>query len=66
MTLSLPAEGHVFQLNRGQFGVTPCMVKQIEPPYRLSFSWGKDWKVTFLLKELGGMTQFTVILRLGC
>lgn len=55
-----PVEGHKFDLNRGQFGVSPCYVKKVSSPHHLSFTWGKDWHVTFELKDLGGLTEFTV------
>jgi uncharacterized protein YndB with AHSA1/START domain len=56
-----PVEGHQFELNRGQFGVSPCIVKKIKPPNLLTFSWGKDWEVTFHLKERGDCTEFTIV-----
>ena len=56
-----PVEGHRFELNRGQFGVSPCYVKQIEAPTYLSFSWGKDWSVSFHLRDHGEVTELTVI-----
>ncbi|MCL6572967.1 MAG: SRPBCC domain-containing protein [Bacillus sp. (in: Bacteria)] len=56
-----PVLGHDFQLNAGQFGMSPCKVTQIDPPNSLSFTWGKDWTLTFELKELDGKTKFTVI-----
>lgn len=55
-----PVEGHKFELNRGQFGVSPCYVKKVSPTQHLSFTWGKDWTVTFDLKEHGDLTEFTV------
>ena len=55
-----PAEGHDFQLNAGQFGMSPCKVVHIDPPNRLSFNWGKDWMITFELKDLEGKTEFTL------
>ena len=54
-------EGHEFQLNAGQFGMSPCKVTKVDPPNTLSFSWGKDWTLTFELKDLDGKTEFTVI-----
>jgi uncharacterized protein YndB with AHSA1/START domain len=56
-----PVLGHEFQINAGQFGMSPCKVTQIDPPNSLSFNWGKDWTLTFELKELEGKTEFTVI-----
>ena len=56
----VPEAGHVFNLNRGQFGVSPCVVRDIAPLRKLEFSWGKDWIVSFKLKETAGMTEVTV------
>ncbi|WP_438446401.1 SRPBCC family protein [Gorillibacterium sp. sgz5001074] len=56
-----PVEGHEFQLNAGQFGMSPCKVTEVNPPRRLSFKWGKDWTLTFELEDLGGKTEFTLI-----
>lgn len=56
-----PVEGHEFHLNAGQYGMSPCKVTTIDPPNGLSFHWGKDWTLTFELKELDGKTEFTLI-----
>lgn len=56
-----PIEGHEFHLNAGPFGMSPCKVTEVDPPNRLSFKWGKDWTLTFELKELDGETEFTLI-----
>lgn len=56
-----PVVGHKFQINAGPFGMSPCKVTEAEPPHRLSFRWGKDWTLTFELKELDGKTEFTLI-----
>ena len=57
-----PVVGHEFVLHSGQFGDSPCKVTELEPPHRLSFNWGKDWQLTFELKELEeGKTEFTLI-----
>lgn len=53
--------GHRFHLNAGPFGMSPCQVTEVEPPHRLSFQWGKDWTITFELKEKGEQTEFTLI-----
>jgi uncharacterized protein YndB with AHSA1/START domain len=55
-----PVKGHKFELNRGQFGVSPCYVKEVSTPHHLSFTWGKDWTVAFDLKDRGDLTEFTV------
>jgi len=56
-----PVEGHEFYLNAGQFGMSPCKVTKVDPPNSLSFNWGKDWTLTFELKEVDGKTEFTLI-----
>lgn len=57
-----PVVGHEFILEAGPFGKSPCRVTEAEPPNRLSFRWGKDWQLTFELRELdAARTEFTVI-----
>lgn len=56
-----PVEGHEFHLNAAQFGMSPCKVTHVDPPNRLSFNWGKDWNLTFELKELDDKTELTLI-----
>lgn len=56
-----PVEGHDFHLNAGQFGMSPCKVTKVDPPNGLSFNWGKDWTITFELKEIEDKTEFTLI-----
>jgi uncharacterized protein YndB with AHSA1/START domain len=56
-----PVEGYEFHLNAGNFGMSPCKVTEIDRPNRLSFNWGKDWTLTFLLEETGNKTKFTII-----
>lgn len=56
-----PVEGHEFQLEAGPYGNSPCKVTKVDPPNSLSFEWGKDWTITFELKEQGGKTEFTLI-----
>lgn len=56
----MPVEGHEFHLNAGQFGMSPCKVTEVDPPNRVSFNWGKDWTITFELKEQGDQTEFTL------
>lgn len=62
MPNDLKAEvGHEFHL-QSPFGPSPCKVTEVEPPHRLSFTWDTDgWVVTFLLKDLGGKTEFTLV-----
>nr|WP_307437856.1 SRPBCC domain-containing protein [Bacillus sp. V2I10] len=56
-----PEVGHEFHL-QSPFGPSPCKVIQLEPPHRLSFTWDTDgWIVSFLLKEMEGKTEFTLI-----
>ncbi|CAM3931587.1 SRPBCC domain-containing protein [Cohnella lubricantis] len=57
-----PVVGHEFHLEAGPFGRSPCKVTEVDPPHRVSFRWGKDWTLTFELKEVGGsQTEFTLI-----
>ncbi|MFD0590431.1 SRPBCC domain-containing protein [Paenibacillus sp. GCM10027627] len=55
-----PVLGHEFHLNAGPFGQSPCKVLELVPPHRLSFSWDKDWTVSFVLEETDGGTLFTL------
>lgn len=56
-----PVVGHDFHINAGSFGMSPCKVTEIDPPRKLSFLWGKDWTLTFELKEIGDTTEVTII-----
>ncbi len=56
-----PILGHDFILNAGPYGDSPCKVTEFDPPNRLGFNWGKDWEITFELKESEGKTEFTLI-----
>ncbi|WP_312111160.1 SRPBCC family protein [Brevibacillus reuszeri] len=55
-----PIAGQAFTIH-SPYGDSPCMVKEIDPPNRLVFGWGKDWTITFSLKDLEGKTEFTLI-----
>lgn len=56
-----PEVGHEFHL-QSPFGPSPCKVLELDEPNRLSFSWDTDgWLVSFILKDLGGKTEFTLI-----
>ncbi|AIE61142.1 SRPBCC family protein [Bacillus methanolicus] len=55
-----PKVGYEFTL-QSPFGPSPCKVLELDPPYRLSFSWDKSWRVSLELKELEGKTEFTLI-----
>ncbi|MGE8078001.1 SRPBCC family protein [Peribacillus loiseleuriae] len=53
--------GHEFHL-QSPFGPSPCKVIEFDPPNRLSFTWDEDgWVVSFILKEVEGRTEFTLI-----
>ena len=53
--------GHEFHI-QSPFGPSPCKVLEVDEPTKISFSWDTDgWVVTFLLKNLGGKTEFTLI-----
>ncbi|PLR89134.1 SRPBCC family protein [Bacillus sp. T33-2] len=56
-----PVEGHEFHLNAAQFGMSPCKVTKLDPANTLSFNWGKDWTLTFHLKEVDGRTELTIM-----
>lgn len=44
------------------FGPSPCKVLEIDKPNKISIQWDTDgWILTFLLKEVGNATEFTVI-----
>lgn len=56
-----PRVGHEFHV-QSPFGPSPCKVLEIDEPNRLSFSWDTDgWIVSFILKDLGDKTEFTLI-----
>ncbi|MEJ9228729.1 SRPBCC domain-containing protein [Peribacillus butanolivorans] len=56
-----PKVGHEFHV-QSPFGPSPCKVLEIDAPHRLSFSWDTDgWIISFILKELDGKTEFTLI-----
>ncbi|MBO1581287.1 SRPBCC domain-containing protein [Bacillus sp. XF8] len=56
-----PKVGHEFHV-QSPFGPSPCKVLEIDEPHRLSFSWDTDgWIVSFILKDLGDKTEFTLI-----
>lgn len=57
-----PELGCQFTIDAGQYGVSNCKVIELDPPNRLSFTWGEEgWVVTFELTELGEKTQVTMI-----
>lgn len=56
-----PEIGYEFHLNAGPYGMSPCKVVELDPPHRLSFTWGKDWTLTFELLEQADKTEFTLI-----
>ncbi|MFC5732735.1 SRPBCC family protein [Cytobacillus gottheilii] len=54
-------EGYEFHV-QSPFGPSPCKVLEIDEPNKISFSWDTDgWVVTFLLKEVGNQTEFTLV-----
>ncbi|MDF9759344.1 uncharacterized protein YndB with AHSA1/START domain [Peribacillus simplex] len=56
-----PKVGHEFNV-QSPFGPSPCKVTELDAPHRLSFSWDTDgWFISFILKELDGKTEFTLI-----
>ncbi|MHA7963720.1 SRPBCC family protein [Paenibacillus sp. CAU 1782] len=57
-----PVVGKEFILHSGHFGDSPCKVTAIDPPNKVSFDWGKDWHLTFELKQIEAhKTEFTLI-----
>lgn len=56
-----PELGCRFVLKAGPFGDSPCEVTELDPPRRLSFTWGKDWTLTFELMQRDNQTEFTLI-----
>ena len=53
--------GHEFHI-QSPFGPSPCKVTEVNPPNKLSFIWDIDgWNVSFILKEIGNKTEFTLI-----
>lgn len=56
-----PEVGYEFHI-QSPFGPSPCKVTEFDPPNTLSFNWDTDgWFLTFILKELDGKTEFTLI-----
>jgi uncharacterized protein YndB with AHSA1/START domain len=56
-----PTVGHEFHI-QSPFGPSPCKVLEIDEPNLISFAWDTDgWVVSFILKDLGNKTEFTVI-----
>ncbi|GMA62253.1 SRPBCC domain-containing protein [Alicyclobacillus fastidiosus] len=55
-----PLEGYQFTLDAGPYGIVPCQVTDLNPPHLLRFNWGKDWQLSFELKELGVKTELTL------
>ncbi|MCP8970969.1 SRPBCC family protein [Ectobacillus ponti] len=54
-------EGYEFHL-QSPFGPSPCKVLKVEAPHQLSFAWDTDgWVVSFILKDLGDKTEFTLV-----
>ncbi|MEK9199983.1 SRPBCC family protein [Ureibacillus sp. FSL E2-3493] len=54
-------EGFEFTI-QSPFGPSPCKVLEIEEQKKISIQWDTDgWVLTFLLKEVGNETEFTVI-----
>ncbi|EMA6342583.1 SRPBCC domain-containing protein [Bacillus cytotoxicus] len=56
-----PKVEHEFHV-QSPFGPSPCKVLEIDEPNRFIFSWDTDgWIVSFILKDLGDKTEFTLI-----
>ncbi|QCR34099.1 SRPBCC domain-containing protein [Lysinibacillus sp. SGAir0095] len=53
--------GHEFTI-QSPFGPSPCKVLEVEEPTKISIQWDTDgWELTFLLRDMGSETEFTVI-----
>ena len=53
--------GHEFTI-QSPFGPSPCKVIEVDEPTKISIQWDTDgWELTFLLKDTGRGTEFTVI-----
>lgn len=53
--------GHEFHI-QSPFGPSPCKVLEVDQPHLIKFLWDTDgWVVSFILKEVGEQTEFTVI-----
>lgn len=53
--------GYEFHV-QSPFGPSSCKVTEVDPPNHLSFTWDTDgWFVSFILKEIGDKTEFTLI-----
>ena len=53
--------GYEFHI-QSPFGPSTCKVTELDEPNRLSFKWDTDgWFVSFILKDLDGKTEFTLI-----
>jgi uncharacterized protein YndB with AHSA1/START domain len=56
-----PEVGYEFHI-QSPFGPSPCKVTEFDPPNTLSFTWDTDgWFLSFILKEIDGKTEFTLI-----
>ncbi|WP_339227293.1 SRPBCC domain-containing protein [Oceanobacillus sp. FSL K6-2867] len=56
-----PVAGHEFHL-QSPFGPSPCKVLEVDKPNKIIFSWDTEgWTISFLLKDLGGKTEFILI-----
>lgn len=56
-----PELGYEFHL-QSPFGPSPCKVTELDEPNKLSFTWDTEgWFVSFILKDMGGKTEFTLI-----
>jgi uncharacterized protein YndB with AHSA1/START domain len=56
-----PEVGHEFHV-QSPFGPSPCKVLEVDEPNKVTFSWDTDgWIVSFILKDLGEKTEFTLI-----
>lgn len=57
--------GKEFTLYAGEYGASPCKVTELNPKDSLSFDWGKDWTITFQLKQIDDSTTEFILIHSG-
>jgi len=57
--------GKEFTLYAGEYGASPCKVTELNPKDSLSFDLGKDWTITFQLKQIDDSTTEFILIHSG-
>lgn len=57
--------GKEFTLYAGEYGASPCKVIELNPKDSLSFNLGKDWTITFQLKQIDDSTTEFILIHSG-